>query len=69
MLLLQLSEKGIICSTRSACTSKQKKENRILSAIGLKKDEIRGTLRFSINEFTTKKDIDYVIKELIIALE
>ena len=64
MLLVKLSEKGIMCSTKSACTSKQKKENRILKSIKLKKDEINGALRFSLNEFTTKKDIDYVIKEL-----
>lgn len=63
-MLIKLSEKGIMCSTRSACTSKQKKENRILSALGLKKEEIEGALRFSLNEFNTKKEIDIAVKEL-----
>lgn len=63
-VLLKLSEKGIMCSTRSACTSKQKKENRILQAIKLSKKEIDGALRFSLGIETSKKDVDYVISEL-----
>ena len=63
-MLLFLSEMGIMCSTRSACMSKQKKENRILSALGLKDDLINGALRFSLNEFNTYKEIDSVITEL-----
>ena len=62
--MLKLSEKGIMCSTRSACTSKQKKENRILAALGLSEKEINGALRFSLSEFNTKKEIDLVVKEL-----
>ncbi len=63
-MLIKLSENGIMCSTKSACASKQKKENRILSALGLKKEEIGGALRFSLNEFNTKKEIDIVVREL-----
>ena len=67
-IMLKLSEKGIMCSTRSACTSKQKKENRILKAIGLSKEEIEGALRFSLSEFNTKKEIEIVVKEFKIIL-
>ena len=63
-MLIKLSSKGIMCSTRSACTSKQNKENRILNNLGLSNKEIEGTLRFSLSEFNTKNEIDYVIKEL-----
>ncbi|MEI6850009.1 MAG: cysteine desulfurase family protein [archaeon] len=63
-LMLRLSEKGIMCSTRSACTSKQTKENRILTALGLNDKEIKGTLRFSLSERNDKKEVDLVIKEL-----
>ncbi len=63
-IVLYLSEKGIMCSTKSACLSKQKAENRVLRAIGLGKKEIDGSLRFVLNEFITKKDIDLVLMEL-----
>jgi cysteine desulfurase len=64
MLVSYLSEKGIMCSTRSACSSKQKEENRILKAIGLNENEIKGTIRFALNEFVTKKDVDFVLNEI-----
>ncbi len=63
-LVLFLSEKGIMCSTKSACLSKQKKENRVLKALGLKKDELNGAVRFSLNEKTKRKDLDKVLNEI-----
>ena len=62
--ILRLSEKGIMCSTGSACNEKKEKENRILRAIGIEKSLMNGTLRFSLGFETSKKDIDYVLKEL-----
>lgn len=63
-LVLYLSSKGIMCSTRSACLSKQKKENRVLKALGLNKKDIDGTIRFTLSRETTKKDLDVVLKEI-----
>ena len=63
-LMIFLSGKGIMCSTRSACDEKSKKESRVLESIGLKEKEIKGTLRFSLGFDTNKKDIDYVIREI-----
>lgn len=63
-ILLYLSEKGIMCSTRSACSSKQKKENRVLNSIGLDKKYINGTIRFSLSSFTKKEEIDKVVRLL-----
>src|SRR3989338_4729055 len=60
-LLIVLSERGVMCSTRSACSEKGKKYNRILSAIGLDEKDINGTLRFSLSEYTKRKDIDYTL--------
>jgi cysteine desulfurase len=62
--VLYLSQKGVMCSTRSACLSKQQKENRVLRALGLKEEEIRGSLRLVLNEFIAKKDIDFVVREI-----
>jgi cysteine desulfurase len=63
-IVSKLSDKGIMCSTRSACLSKQKKENRVLSALGLSKEESNSSVRFSISEKTSEKEIKKVINEL-----
>lgn len=63
-IVIALSEKGIMCSTKSACLSKQHKENRVLKAIGLDEKGINGALRFSLSSDTKKTDVDYVIKEI-----
>ena len=67
-VVLTLSEKGIMCSTGSACESKSKKENKVLKAIGLNQKGIDGSLRFSLNPGTSKEDIDYVLEELKVIL-
>lgn len=61
VLLHMLEEQSIYVSTGSACSAKSKKESYVLTSIGLKKEEIKGTLRFSFSEFNTKKDIDYTM--------
>jgi cysteine desulfurase len=61
VLLHMLEEQSIYVSTGSACSAKDRKESYVLSSIGLKKEEIKGTLRFSFSEFNTKKDIDYTV--------
>lgn len=63
-VVMFLSSKGIMCSSGSACSAKLGKESRVLKAIGLGKGEIKGALRFSLNEDVDEKDIDYVIKEV-----
>ena len=63
-LVIALSQKGVMCSTRSACLSKQHKENRVLMALGMSEKEINGTLRFGLSEDIGKREIDYVIKVL-----
>ncbi|MEG0918484.1 MAG: cysteine desulfurase NifS [Anaerovoracaceae bacterium] len=64
-LLLMLDFKGIAVATGSACSSKSLTPSHVLQSIGIPVEIIHGTLRFSIGDFTTKEDIDYVIKELI----
>jgi len=59
-----LSQKGIMCSTGSACKSKNLKESHVLSALGLTKKEIAGSLRFTLNEDISEKDINYIVSEV-----
>jgi len=62
-LVSYLSERGIMCSTRSACSEKQG-ENRALKALGLTKKEIKGSFRLSLSEFNNTKEVDKTIGEI-----
>jgi cysteine desulfurase len=64
VLLHALEEKGVYVSTGSACSSKDTRDSHVLKAIGLKPEEIKGTIRFSFDENNTSEEIDYVIEQL-----
>ena len=65
VLLHALEDKGIYVSAGSACASNKKKEaSKTLVAIGLKKDLLDSTIRFSFSFETTKEELDYTIKAL-----
>jgi len=64
-LVLRLDLHGICTSTGSACTSSDFTASHVLSALGIKKELINGSLRLSLGRKTTKKDLDYVLKTLI----
>lgn len=61
VLLHMLEEGGVFVSTGSACSSKDTKDSHVLKAIGLKDEEIKGTIRFSFDEFNTQDEVDYTI--------
>jgi len=63
-VVLMLSEKGIASSTGSACSSGSLDPSHVLIAIGVKPELAHGSLRFTLGRFTTKEDIEEVIKEL-----
>lgn len=65
VLLHSLEEHNIYVSTGSACSSRKNSESYVLKAIGLKDDEIRGTIRFSFNPLNTREEVDYTIDKLI----
>ncbi len=60
-LIYMLDKQGICASAGSACSSASATVSHVLTAIGLEDDVARGTVRFSINEKTTKREIDYVV--------
>ncbi len=64
VIMHALEEKEIYVSTGSACHSNRFGESHVLSAIGLNKEEIGGTIRFSLNEFNTEEEINYCVTEL-----
>ncbi len=59
-----LDAKGIYTSTGSACSSKSLEPSHVLLAIGLNSLEANSSIRMSISRYTTKKQINYVLKEI-----
>ena len=63
-ILLLLNQFGISVSTGSACSSASLEPSHVLSALGVPVEMIHGTARFTVGDFTTKEDIDYVVDNL-----
>ncbi len=64
-MLILLDMNGICVSTGSACSSKSLTPSHVLSALGIPVERIHGTLRFTVGDFTTKEDLDYVVEKLV----
>ena len=63
-ILLLLNQFGISVSTGSACSSASLEPSHVLTALGVPVEMIHGTVRFTVGDFTTKEDIDYVVDHL-----
>lgn len=63
-LLLMLDSYGICASTGSACSANDLHPSHVLVNIGLPLELVHGSLRFSLGRYTTKKDLQYVLKVL-----
>lgn len=64
LLVVELSEKGIMVSAKSACKSGEGGGSYVIKAICQKPNSEIGGVRFSMGCDTTKKDIEYVVKSL-----
>ncbi len=66
VLLHALEDRGIYVSAGSACASNKPDTagSATLRAIGLEKDLLGSTLRFSLSIFTTKEELDYTLAAL-----
>lgn len=65
VLLHALEDKGIYTSSGSACSSNKKLPvSSVLKEIGLPKDLLDATLRFSFSTFTTEEELAYTVKAL-----
>jgi cysteine desulfurase len=63
-LLLLLDDKGICASSGSACTSGSLDPSHVLLAIGRVHDVAHGSLRLSIGEEITEKEVEYIIQSV-----
>ena len=64
VLLHALEEKGIYVSSGSACSINHPGVSGALKGIGVKKELLDGTLRFSFGLFNTREEIDYAMEAL-----
>lgn len=60
--MLYLDAKGVYCSTGSACASTSLDPSHVILALGMSYEAAHGSMRFTLGQSTTQKDIDYVIK-------
>lgn len=63
-IVLDLDGEGIATSTGSACSSKSLEPSHVLLAIGLRPEEVHGSLRVTVGRFTTEDDVDYFLEKL-----
>jgi len=63
-ILMSLDMEGICVSTGSACSSKSLDPSHVLMSLGLKHEEVHGSIRFTISRFTEKEEIDFTVEKL-----
>lgn len=64
VLLHALEDKGIYVSSGSACSSNHPAISGTLKAVGVKRELLDSTLRFSFGMFNTREEADYTIEML-----
>lgn len=64
LLVLELDQKGVYVSSKSACKAGDGKASYVISAINKNISQRDGSLRFSFGLDTKKSDIDFVVKSL-----
>lgn len=64
VLLHALEDREIYVSAGSACSSHRRSASSTLTAVGMKKEQLETTLRFSFCETTTMEEIDYCLQSL-----
>ena len=60
-LLINLDLAGVAVSTGSACASGNTDPSHVLLAMGIPKDLIEGSLRFSLGYGNTEEDVDHIV--------
>lgn len=64
VLLHALEERGIYVSAGSACAAHKPQPSATLKAIGVEKELLQSTIRFSLSGFTTQEEIAYTCQSL-----
>jgi cysteine desulfurase len=67
--VIAMDLRGVACSTGAACSSGSLEPSHVLSAIGLKPEQARSSIRFSLGRLNNDEDIDYTLKVLPAVVE
>lgn len=68
-LLYLLDESGVCVSAASACASGAMEPSHVLAAMGVPRDLMMGSVRFSLGHDTTEDDIDTAVSATLAAVE
>ncbi len=63
-LLLLLDMNGVAASSGSACTSGSLDPSHVLLALGMPHEKAHGSVRFTLGEYNTENEIDYVLEKM-----
>ncbi len=63
-MVVSLDQKGVACSTGSACSSGSLEPSHVLLALGLSEETAHGSLRLTLGRGTTAQEIEKVLKIL-----
>jgi cysteine desulfurase len=63
-VLLALDQVGICASSGSACTTGSLEPSHVLTAMGVRRERARGSLRFSLGIYNDDEDVDYLLEHL-----
>ena len=63
-LVIALDLKGVACSTGAACSSGAIEPSHVLTAIGLRPEQARASLRFSLGRQNTEAQVDQLLEIL-----
>jgi len=70
VLVHALAERGVYVSTGSACSSRRRKGQRVLKALGLDERRAEGTIRLSLSRLTTAEEVEEAARRIAaVALE
>jgi cysteine desulfurase len=61
-LVIALDLAGVACSTGAACSSGSLEPSHVLAAMGLRREEARSSIRFSLGRTTAGEDIDVALE-------
>src|SRR5207247_7218974 len=61
-LIIALDLKGLAVSTGAACSSGAIEPSHVLTAMGLRPDRARASIRFSFGKQNTAEDVDFAIQ-------
>ncbi len=67
--VIAMDLRGIACSTGSACSSGSLEPSHVLTAIGLRPEQARASIRFSLGRFNTSEEVDATLQILPAVVE